>query len=639
MRKPFVALASLILSLVLSLSFLGGCNLVTVDSERDMNQIVATVKIDASADADEIKKKDIVMSYINYGYMYEYNYGYSREKVINLILNQLITTRVYVQNAIIKFDADEEIYKGNIVDAQKGKWDMDRYLTEEELIDVEYLTVKDMNDLIKNYVESDGDKLSDTLIETVRTVPTNAANKEKKLSDAEKKAYINKDVQTGEIKGIDTDSTNERREAYNEVVELLEVNQLLGDSFNGKLENTIYYKETIEGYKENKLLEKFEKCITDNARAKIDYQDLQDKYLNNYETQSQMTSKEFGEKLSSATAEDPVLVSNAKGFGYVYNLLLGASEAQTKKINEIEETDIQERAKERKEILASTTVKDLRSTWLLSGYDAEEREVGGEKKFFFTGDYTFTSASNSLPFKGSVTHLNASEKDNEDYKAEYRVDAVDEFSLSSFVQMMEEYVYGKEQTGETVTDPSVYKKVKYTSGVEEYEEKINELLFAFSTDSGSLNTYKGYAISPVPEDGKETYMQEFADAGRELITLGGQSYIMVATDYGYHIMFFSQAFDSYDYDTLEKYLNFLTGKTLDEDGWKAELKAEVLDKWDDEENLDTDSFLYKLYSAVASTKVDDQLKKVQNKLLNDHVYSSNGGVTRYPKTYQDLLNA
>ena len=182
MRKPFVALASLILSLVLSLSFLGGCNLVTVDSERDMNQIVATVKIDASADADEIKKKDIVMSYINYGYMYEYNYGYSREKVINLILNQLITTRVYVQNAIIKFDADEDIYKGNIVDAQKGKWDMDRYLTEEELIDVEYLTVKDMNDLIKNYVENDGEKVNDTLIETVRTVPTNAANKEKKLS-------------------------------------------------------------------------------------------------------------------------------------------------------------------------------------------------------------------------------------------------------------------------------------------------------------------------------------------------------------------------------------------------------------------------------------------------------------------------
>lgn len=633
MRKPFVALASLILSLVLSLSFLGGCNLVTVDSERDMNQIVATVKIDASADADEIKKKDIVMSYINYGYMYEYNYGYSREKVINLILNQLITTRVYVQNAIIKFDADEDIYKGNIVDAQKGKWDMDRYLTEEELIDVEYLTVKDMNDLIKNYVESDGDKLSDTLIETVRTVPTNAANKEKKLSDAEKKAYINKDVQTGEIKGIDTDSTNERREAYNEVVELLEVNQLLGDSFNGKLENTIYYKETIEGYKENKLLEKFEKCITDNARAKIDYQDLQDKYLNNYETQSQMTSKEFGEKLSSATAEDPVLVSNATGFGYVYNLLLGASEAQTKKINEIEETDIQERAKERKKILASTTVKDLRSTWLLSGYDFDTTTK------CFTGDYTFTSASNSLPFKGSVTHLNAEDKDNEDYKAEYRVDAVDEFSLSSFVQMMEEYVYGKEQIGETVTDQSVYKKVKYTAGVEEYEEKINELLFAFSTDSGSLNTYKGYAISPVPEDGKETYMQEFADAGRELITLGGQSYIMVATDYGYHIMFFSQAFDSYNYDTLEKYLNFLTNKTLDEDGWKAELKAEVLDKWDDEENLDTDSFLYKLYSAVASTKVDDQLKKVQNKLLNDHVYSSNGGVTRYPKTYRDLLNA
>lgn len=625
MRKTLVVMASLVMSLVMCVSFLGGCKLITNDNERNMNQVVATIQIADDAPVDKIYKKDIVMGYLNYGYYYEQSYGYTREQTINLIVNQLITTRVYVQNAIIKFNTTDtsDIYYGNVVNADKGTWDLQRYLTEDEIIDATYSTNKDINSLIDGYEESEEESVSDTLIDTVRAVPTDAANKEKELSNEEKNAYA-----------IDTSSTTERRKAYNDVIKLLEDNELLGN-YNGDIKTTTYYSETLQSYQENKILEKFEKCITLSAIKSVSFADLQKVYADNFDAQSQMTDAEFAEKLSSATAEDPVLIGKDGSYGYVYNLLLGANQAQTAEISEIKTTDIAKRAQERKAILDKITVKDLRSTWLLSGYDFDMTTK------CFTGDYTFAKdAANSLPFYGEVTHLNADKVDEEDYAAKYRVDSVEEFTLDQFVKMMEQYVYGSTQSDikSSADGASVYRKVKAQAVASEYDAKINELLFAFSTDDGSLNTYKGYAIEPIPDTGSETYVQEFADAGRELLQMQGNSYIMVGTDYGYHVMFFSQAFGGTEgFDALEKYLNYSMNADGDVAYWTEQL-ASLVESWD-EEDLDTDNFLYKFFNSVSSEKVSKAITKVQNKLMNDHVYSTKGGVTRYPDTYADLLNA
>ena len=617
MRKRFVGLASLIMSLIMCFSFLGGCNLVTVDNKRDMNQKVATIQISQEVGKDTIYKKDIIMSYINYGYMYEYNYGYSREKVMNLIINQLITNRVYVQNAIIEFNNAQEgdLFYGQVKDSSKEVMDLTRYLTEDEQWDAIYKTRKDINAFIENNIEDKVEDQSDTLIGKVRAVPTNAKNAEKELSLQEKKDYK-----------IDKDSTAERREAYNAVIETLEKNELLGDEWNANadIEKTTYYDEVLKSYQETIILENYEKCIKKDARKTITYQHLQDAYEVNYGSQLEMTDKEFSEKLSSATIESPVLIGKDGTYGYVYNLLLGASENQTKQIGEIKEKDIVKRAQERKTILDATMVKDLRSTWVLSGYDFD-----GTK---FTGDYAFLDES--LPFKGNTTKVADA---TEDKSAVYKINSVSKFNLNDFVSMMEEYVYGGTQTGVSQTNPSVYKKVNASTAKANYDERIKELLFAFSTDDGSLNTYKGYAIEPTPEDGVETYMQEFADAGRELLSMGKYSYIMVATDYGYHIMFYSQTFNTSGYASLEDYLNFVFNKTQTETEWQSEL-ATLIANWDDE-NTDTNSFLYKFFDSISSEKVNKILTKSQNKLLNDHVYNKNGGVTRFESNYADLMKA
>ena len=57
----FKKLTCLVLTLVMCVSFLGGCNLITTDSERDLNQVIATIQISADSPKDEILKKDVVI--------------------------------------------------------------------------------------------------------------------------------------------------------------------------------------------------------------------------------------------------------------------------------------------------------------------------------------------------------------------------------------------------------------------------------------------------------------------------------------------------------------------------------------------------------------------------------------------------
>lgn len=613
MRRKFLTIITVILAAIISMSSLSACNLVTTNDERDMNQVVATVQIE-NAPLEEIYKRDMITSYLNYGYMYEQYYGYSRDKVFTMIINNLVQNRVYVQNAMLEFDnAKGEGEFGITLNNEKAKWDLDRYLTADEITFAEYSAKVSINDLITSYEDADEEEKKDTLTETVRPTPTDAQNAEKEEPSVdEQKAFE-----------IDVNSTPERKKAFNKVINLLQVNNLLSDDYDGDIKNTQYFKDTVIGYKESKLLENYENCIRKNIFSSITFEQIKTAYLNKYNKQSEWTNAEFVSALSSATAADPILVSNGTGYGFVYNLLLGASEEQTTAIGNIDKKlSIAEKAQKRAVILNETKVKDLRSSWILSGYDFD-----GEK---FTGDYTFTSAENSLPFNGVVEKLKDA---TDDAPAEYKIDSVTEYGLDAFIEMMETYVYGGVQTAEANNNTSIYRKVNTSTALAEYDERINELLFAFSTDDGSLNTYKGYAIKPIPDgSNSEEYMQEFADAGRELLTMGDKSYIIAATDYGYHVMFYSEVFGAdYNYADLDAYLD-----TFDsEKDWKAEFDKMMLDFADYEE---TDSYLYLLTNSVVSTNVSNKTQEKQRKILNKYVHDEDTcGVTWYKDRYADLL--
>lgn len=619
MKKKLITIISFIMSLFMSVMFISGCNLVTTDSERDMNRVVATISIDKEV-KDEILKKDLVMAYLNYGYIYSQYYGYTQEKTFNLIIDNLINTKILVQNAMSEFDGGVYPFDEAVADSSKAQWNYERYLTEDEKTEAKYETLKSINDLIESYANTDKKDLKgDTVSETVRTVPTGATNKSTDPKTvSEKKEYLKK--------GFKLDN----RDAVNDVVELFKTNNILGSKYDGNLENTEYYDSLLKNNYESKILNKYESLITYEARQRITFGKLEQSFVAKLNEQKEFNATEFAQALANASNSEPILYSAFGTYGYVYNLLLGASDAQKEEIEGIDKankTDA-EITQARRDILDKTIVKDLRSTWIQSGYDFD-----GEK---FTGDYTFVKdAKYSLPFQGVVKDITPI---GEEVK-KYGVESVTNFSLDGFIEMMHKYVYD--------TNSFDVSSIKTESGdiyaefdgaaSSEYDAKINELLFAFSTDDGSLNTYKGYVIKPaVDGSNQEEYVKTFADAGRKLLEKGENSYIIVASDYGYHVMFYSEVFteDTTLYTDLVEYLNanfdLDTGKYAT---WRDYYKdmLENYDTWEDDGN-----YLYLLFNSLYSNSISNALNAKENEVINNALYDYKY-VTKYEKVYADLL--
>lgn len=629
MKKRLFAFVALMLSVLMCATSLSGCSLVTKDSEKDMGQVIATVDL-GDAYSGQITKQELVLAYMNYGYVYTQYYGKTQEETIELLMDSIINTKVLALNAMKQFDEEN----ASFLNADIAKGNPARYLTEEEVIDARYNTLQDIDALLDSYEVAGEEDKKDSLTETVRTVPTNAANAEKEVDKAEFKLDIN--------------STAARRKAYGKVVRLLESYNMLGEGFEdyGNLDKTDYYSRSLESYYTSAVIEKYEDGIQSAARAEFGFADLAENFEKEYKKQQAWSNEDFVSALSSASVSSPVLYSAYGTYGYVYNLLLGVSDEQTEKLNDIDgDLSISEKEAQRKEILAETTVKDLRSSWIHSGYDFDF----ATKKF--TGDYTFakitedgsTAAKNSLPFKGDVVELKAK---TDDEAGEYDVTPTI-YGLDEFIELMDNYVYGAAQTGDaSAVNDNIYKQVTYTSGVEEYAEKINELLFAFSTDDGSLNTYKGYVIKPAVDGAdSEEYVETFADAGRQLLELGGQSYIIVASDFGYHVMFFSEVYKVgdtaidglLDTDTAEemlvKYLNTVSGESEDKAYWEAKL-ADIIANYDDHE--DDEDYLYLAFNALSSNKVSKALERAETAVTNKYVREGNY-VVKYESRYSDLL--
>jgi hypothetical protein len=167
-------------------------------------------------------------------------------------------------------------------------------------------------------------------------------------------------------------------------------------------------------------------------------------------------------------------------------------------------------------------------------------------------------------------------------------------------------------------------------------------MFAFTTDDsdGALNTYKGYSIAPKPNgNANESYVKEFAEAGRLLLQWGAEgkthSYVVVASDYGYHFLFLSEVYKAQTgYATLVDYLNAEYGeKTVTE--WK-DFFDDMVANWEDFE--DTNNYLYVLMNNLSSTAVNNALTQANTEVLNKYVYAvDNDYVVVYEDRFADLL--
>lgn len=635
MKKKIISVVTVILALVMAASVFSGCDLVSVNNVRDMNQVVAVVKTDENAPEEKIYKKDMFWAYLSYGYYYVQNYGYTVANTFQMIFDNLVEARILVQEACRTFnEADQK----NLTGAEL--YQAENYLSEEEKTESLYNTIQSINSLIDNFENLTEDETKETEETTgdTRTAPTNAANYEKELGMEDWNEYIQTGIRSD--KDEDGNASVSRKNAYNRALKYLQNQGLLGDDFDfakGDIEDSEFYKSTLKSNYESFLVENYEDYVKEGIMSKLSAQTLADNYAEMYEAQKGLSQTDYESQLSSASLTSPVVYHPYSGYGYVYNLLLSVDSYQEAEINAIEATDKAEVQRQRNAILSKTTVTDLRSSWITAGYDFDYATK------CFTGDYAL--AEKALPFQGDVKWLNEAdkpEKEDDEYQEEYEITSLKRYGLDEFIAFMDDYLYGKAVTG--TSSAQYYRDVKETvaeADTKEFRNRIQDLLFAFSGDPGSLNTYQGYVVYPKARyNGSDTYVAEFTEAAIDLVANGKLGdYKIVGTDYGYHIMFYSETVTvNSGYPTLWEYL-VATGEADGFDSLEA-YYADMIANIKDYE--DKESYLYTLQQAYISTIVTNKLNEAKEAIIksfqnDDGDYLADKGVTVYKDRFSDLV--
>ena len=115
--------AALVLALGMTIGATG-CNFLVTDSMKDLEQVVATVNISDTLGTDndykdykddvaklitdgglstDIPKRDLVAYFLNAGYAYVQNYGYTYEATFNMLMDGLTENKILTQYAVAYF--------------------------------------------------------------------------------------------------------------------------------------------------------------------------------------------------------------------------------------------------------------------------------------------------------------------------------------------------------------------------------------------------------------------------------------------------------------------------------------------------------------------------------------------------------
>lgn len=511
--------------------------------------------------------------------------------------------------------------------------------------------------------------------ETTRAVPTNV-NTEKSdyyVKDYEIYTGYNTPDSCPGYEKAENSTTRSRISAYNQFLTNLVSNGLIdADEIKTTdfLEVDYYYVELLSQL-EQSLITKFSDDLNETATAKLDDEYLRARYKEMYAAQKKSYDENidnFESAIGSLSASKFVLyvpeTAEDNTYGYVYNLLIpfSAHDSQTisatKKIADAATDKTAEKVKAQSDYyearaLAALNVKaeDQRTSWFSntkSSNYAEKDENTGVWTFFgkYSDKTRYESAahySGAYPFmgtvetdeKGRITKVD-SRIDNENFR---NIDTFIEYLKAELAHSTNLNVTGSKvssykTTGFTVTDNEFdYKDFMYyqgkveglgnvslndyfVKGSEQYKAvtTMNEFIFAFGTDTGSINTYIGYTVTP---DCDETFVKEFAYAAKEAVKGGAGTFTVCLTDYGWHIMYCN-----YAYKTGSVYGE---AETIFNEGNKNE-KGEYKD----------DTFAKYFYESLKSAAQDENSSIVQERLLTD--YKTDTAVKYYTARYQDLLD-
>ena len=402
------------------------------------------------------------------------------------------------------------------------------------------------------------------------------------------------------------------------------------------------------------------------------YTFLQNHYLSDLtdQTVSNSTASAFETSMSSLSDTSFILYAPATEgtdggtYGYVYNILLPFSASQSVNIDS-SDTSAQYYF-ERKDILTGITAIDQRSAWFNGAtdysFDASQSDIdyygkndGRDYLFFednltkpdryasldkYAGLYsyngrvsentdgTYNLVPNKVDIDGFLTELEnyveyimggdtvSIQKEDSynvssytDYYTEETADLEDEsqrkIDYSRFV-----YATGKVDVGLDDTDLSSFLSTMFVEDSAAYKamSAVNELQFAYTTDTSILSNYIGYSISAY----ETSYIPEFEYAAQTAISEGAGTIYVCAGDYGWHVIYVTATFDT------------AGGAVYGEDiAWTAD---EVL----------TEGTFQNLYYTWIKDSTLTNVTTNRRSVINER-FGGDSTITKYEDAYRDLL--
>ncbi len=139
---------------------------------------------------------------------------------------------------------------------------------------------------------------------------------------------------------------------------------------------------------------------------------------------------------------------------------------------------------------------------------------------------------------------------------------------------------------------------------------VNELEYAYTTDTGVLSQYLGYTV----EAGDTSYIKEFEYAAHQAVNNGEGSFSVCAGDYGWHLIYVTYTFD------IEKDGN----GALYQPNWQANITKEG-------------TFEYMFYEWIKDNDLDEVSTTRQTYIINKF-NKDKVTVKKYEKAYKNLTN-
>lgn len=296
---------------------------------------------------------------------------------------------------------------------------------------------------------------------------------------------------------------------------------------------------------------------------------------------------------SPSTESDTEAVGGVYGtYGYVYNILLPFSAKQSDKLTELQYyrdnnsqiTDSDYFA-DRNKLLAKIETTDQRSAWFngTTDYSFKASETSldyygkdnGRDYLFFENNLTKTDKYEALEKYDGRYSYNGTVKKNTDGSYTLKPNKLDiDGMLNEFVGYVNYVLEGDKASYSTTAnyydttdftkggtgddaDEIDYSKLVYATGKvtisdtsdqnmfvkdsDRYKalSAVNELQYAYTTDTGVLSQYIGYSVSAYTT----SYIKEFEYAAQQALRMGVGAFKVCAGDYGWHLIYVTDTFE------------------------------------------------------------------------------------------------